>query len=72
MRTFQVCCRLVRGFRLSDGEALGVLAGWNARCRPPWTERELADKIRRARQYGREPVGGLLEARPRRADVVLP
>jgi hypothetical protein len=39
-----------------------VLAEWNARCQPPWSERELADKLRRARRYGRERVAGLLEA----------
>ena len=40
--TFRVCCRLVRGFALEDGEALAVLQDWNNRCQPPWTERELA------------------------------
>ena len=60
LHTFRVCCRLVRGFALSDGEALDVLADWNNRCEPPWSVRELADKLRRARQYGREPLGGLL------------
>jgi hypothetical protein len=61
--TFRACCRLVRGFLLSDDEALGLLHEWNARCEPPWSERELIDKIGRARRYGREPLGGLLEAR---------
>jgi hypothetical protein len=61
--TFRACCRLVRGFMLSDADALAVLHDWNARCEPPWSERELVDKIRRARRYGREPLGGLLEAR---------
>ena len=61
--TFRACCRLVRGFLLSDDEALALLHEWNSRCEPPWTERELVDKIRRARRYGREPLGGLLEAR---------
>jgi len=60
VRTFQVCCRLVRGFALTDDEALGALAAWNARCEPPWTDADLSDKLRFARQYGREPVGGLL------------
>ena len=59
--TFKVCCRLVRGFALSDAAAVAVLTEWNARCEPPWSERELLDKLRRARQYGREPMGGLLE-----------
>jgi len=63
-RTFRVCCRLVRGFALSDADALEVLVEWNARCIPPWTERELADKVRHARHYGREPIGGLLGTQP--------
>ena len=60
VRTFQVCCRLVRGFALDDDDALTVLQSWNARCIPPWTDSELRDKVRRARKYGREPIGGLL------------
>ena len=60
LHTFQVCCRIVRGFALSDIDALALLADWNARCEPPWSERELRDKLRRARRYGREPIGGLL------------
>jgi hypothetical protein len=62
LHTFRVCCRMVRGFALSDADAASLLADWNARCRPPWTDRELKDKVSRARQYGREPIGGLLEA----------
>jgi len=59
--TFRICCRLVRGFALSDAEALEVVRDWNARCVPPWTDRELVNKLKSARKYGREPVGGLLE-----------
>lgn len=61
LHTFRVCCRVVRGFDLSDETAFQVLRSWNARCQPPWTERELRDKIARARRYGREPVGGLIK-----------
>lgn len=61
--TFRACCRLVRGFLLDDADALALIREWNARCEPPWSERELMDKMRRARRYGREPLGGLLEAR---------
>jgi hypothetical protein len=39
------------------------LREWNARCLPPWTDRELEQKIASARRYGRESIGGLLEAR---------
>ena len=63
LHTFRVCCRLVRGFALSEADALQVLIDWNARCQPPWSERELIDKLCRARRYGREPIAGLLEAR---------
>ncbi len=60
LHTFRVCCRLARGFALEDDDALMTLADWNNRCEPPWTERELLDKLRCARRYGREPIGGLL------------
>ena len=62
VHTFRVCCRLVRGFGLSDADAMSVLNEWNASCEPPWTDRELRDKLARARRYGREPIGGLAEA----------
>ena len=60
LHTFCVCCRLVRGFALDDDDALTLLRRWNVQCEPPWSERELVDKIARARRYGREPIGGLL------------
>jgi hypothetical protein len=58
--TFRGCCRLVRGFALEDDDALSVLADWNNACTPPWSEEELRAKLKGARRYGREPVGGLL------------
>jgi hypothetical protein len=64
IHTFRTCCRVVRGFALADDEALDVLRDWNSRCEPPWSDRELADKLSRARRYGREPIGCLLEERP--------
>jgi hypothetical protein len=63
LHTFKVCCRVVRGFALSDEEALIALSDWNARCAPPWSEHDLRDKINRARRYGREEIGGLSFAR---------
>ena len=60
VHTFRTCCRIVRGFGLDDDDALDVLADWNARCQPLWTEAELRDKIRRARTYGCEPIDGML------------
>ncbi|HKW00830.1 MAG TPA: DNA-primase RepB domain-containing protein [Vicinamibacterales bacterium] len=61
--TFRVCCRLVRGFALEDDDALAVLSEWNCACSPPWSEEELRAKLKSARRYGREPVGGLLVSR---------
>lgn len=69
LRTFRVCCRLVRGFALDDADALLALRDWNARCEPPWRERELLQKLRSARRYGREPIGGLLGMRVRSSPV---
>jgi hypothetical protein len=63
LHTFRVCCRIVRGFALGDDDALAALVEWNLRCEPPWTERELLDKIKRARRYGKEAIGGLCEGR---------
>lgn len=60
LRTFRVCCRVVRGFDLSDDEAMSVLGEWNARCAPPWSEPDLLEKVHNSRRYGHEPFGGLL------------
>jgi hypothetical protein len=60
LQTFRVCCRLVRGFALPDDEAWALLREWNARCEPPWSDDELAAKLRAARRYGKEAFGGLL------------
>ena len=59
-RTFTVVCRIVRGFDLTDVEALDVLTNWNATCVPPWSENELEEKIRNARKYGTEPLAAEL------------
>jgi len=61
LRTFKICCHLVRGFDLGDADALALLAVWNSHCAPPWSEVDLLDKLRRARRYGRDPIGGLLD-----------
>jgi len=60
LQTFRVCCRLVRGFALPDEDAWPLLREWNARCEPPWSDDELAAKLRAARRHGKEAIGGLL------------
>lgn len=53
---FKVCCRLVHGFGLDQGEALMVLlANFNDRCQPPWTQQELEHKLHDALHLGESP-----------------
>lgn len=54
-----VCMALVRGYLLPPEEALQMLAGWNARCSPPWSEEELRHKLEGAME-ARKPPGYLL------------
>jgi hypothetical protein len=42
-----------------------VLHDWNSRCDPPWTDRELQEKIASARRYGHEDLGFDRHAQPR-------
>ena len=58
--TYNAACRLVKGFALSNDEALPLLLEWNERCSPPWTEAELRHKLESAQQSGEE-VGSLLK-----------
>ena len=60
--TFRVLARVVRGFDLAEHEALEALVDWNARCLPPWSPRELGQKVRNALRYGKQPPGALLGA----------
>jgi hypothetical protein len=43
--TFHAAMCLVEGFSLQRGEALSLLAEWNTRCVPPWSDSELAHKV---------------------------
>lgn len=63
--TFLLAQRLVRGFELDDDQALTLLREWNTTCQPPWSERELAHKVREARERGTAVrVGQHLGGRP--------
>lgn len=59
--TYIQACRLVRGFNLSDDEALGLLSEWNSKCAPPWSEADLAQKVRHARAYGSGEFGAMIQ-----------
>jgi hypothetical protein len=59
--TFRIAQKLVRGFRLAPEKAFPLLAEWNLRCEPPWSERALRRKLDEAEKHGRLPEGELLE-----------
>jgi putative DNA primase/helicase len=62
-KLFYAACRLVKGFELSDSDAMRLLTNeFNPRCQPPWSERELRHKVEDARKTS-EPSGYLLEVR---------
>jgi hypothetical protein len=68
--TFKAACAMVRGFQLEPHDALNLLAEvHNPLCKPEWSKRELAHKVRQAFQRSRLPFGWLAN-RPR--DVVAP
>lgn len=46
--TFRAACKVCIDFNLSAEDALELLREWNARCIPPWNERELVHKVNQA------------------------
>jgi P4 family phage/plasmid primase-like protien len=63
--TYRVACLAVVDFDLSDADAALALGEWNGKCSPPWSGKELDEKIRHARKYGRGARGSKLrEERP--------
>ena len=59
--TFNAAVAMIRGFGLSESDAMALLLEWNATCQPPWPERGLRDKIKRAHKDSRKPYGYLLD-----------
>jgi hypothetical protein len=57
--TFRAACWVVR-FGLSDGDAMMLMRDYNRRCDPPWTEKELAHKLKGARRV----TGGQIRTFP--------
>lgn len=60
-QTFKVACKLIRGFGLSDEEALNLMHEWNKKCSPPWNQIDLEAKLKNARDYGNEPFGSMVD-----------
>ena len=44
-QTFAVACCMAIGFELPRADAETILAEYNKRCEPPWSERELSHKL---------------------------
>lgn len=62
--TFKAACALVKGFGLSEDDALGLMREWNVtHCEPQWSERELLHKVASAAQQPGE-CGYLRNANP--------
>ena len=59
-QTFRAAVLVVRGFSLTEGDAVSALATWNRSCVPPWSDAELRRKIREALNRGALPWGALL------------
>ena len=56
--TLYAACRIMRGFDLSEADAIELLWDWCG-SRPGWTHEWVAQKVRHARRYGSEAIGGL-------------
>lgn len=59
--TFSVARKLLQDFGLGEGDAWDLLLEYNARCEPPWSERELRHKLGDA---ARARVANPVEDRP--------
>jgi len=77
--TFRVASLLVNGYALPMGDARRLMDEFNARCQPPWSERELEHKLETAAAQGghmtaegMKPRGSMLSKRGVRAKFKHP
>ena len=70
---FRVAAVLVHGFALSEADAFPVMEEYNARCVPPWSQKELEHKLRSAAEWAKydTPRGHLAGASWREKAVQL-
>lgn len=60
--TWKAALAAVRGFRLSERQAMNLLTSeFNPRCTPPWSERDLGRKVKQARTNASVPWGFLVD-----------
>ncbi|CAN5842971.1 hypothetical protein BH11VER1_BH11VER1_22960 [soil metagenome] len=62
---FKVAVALVKGFSLSQEDALPLMSDWNMLCTPPWSESDLRHKLRSAANSAQKQDGYLLKDTPR-------
>jgi hypothetical protein len=71
--TFHVACVLVNGWGLSPEQAWPFALEYNARCMPPWSERDLKRKLQQAlAKPGDKPRGYLLGGNMGARDIEMP
>lgn len=58
---FNVALALMKGFSLSEEEALLIMANWNTQCSPPWSEPDLRHKLTGAANSSQREDGYLLK-----------
>lgn len=59
-RTLYFCCRIMNGFDLTEAEFWPLLDKFNARCDPPWNQRELEHKVSEAVKFGELEARGYM------------
>ena len=59
-QTFKVACSLYNGWALSEEETLAWLKIYNAKCEPPWSDKELEHKAKQAAQAKHDKPRGYL------------
>jgi len=61
--TYTAAVGLVHGFQLGFGDAMTLLSEWNKSCQPPWSDKDLAHKLREASSRNHsKPAGHLIQS----------
>ena len=61
--TYTAAVGLVHGFQLGFGDAMTLLSEWNQSCQPPWSDKDLAHKLREASSRNHsKPAGHLIQS----------
>ena len=63
-QTYKTACALCNGWSLTESETLAWLKRYNAKCQPPWSDKELEHKAKEATKAKHEKPRGHLLNRP--------